>query len=140
MRANKYYAKAIWHCLDCDMPFEKGQLGTKNCPRCHGPAEHFHSKGEHARWCVLKIDPAVTELRRQVRYPLATEGRPILTPKGRQAVYVSDFSYRFKGALTVEDFKGHDTPLSRFKRAVFEAQYQQKVTLTGVPMRGRLAA
>lgn len=151
MKPNKYRAKAIWHCRDCDTPYEKPQPGTKNCPYCHGSGEHFHSKGEHARWCVLKIDPAVSGLRRQVRYPLAVDGHPLLTDTGRQIVYVADFVYRFKhesfvqcdrSSGVVEDFKGYDTPVSKLKRAIFTAQYRKKVLLSGlgVPMRGRIAA
>ena len=127
---NKYRAKAVWHCMKCDL--EAPQAG---CIVCHGKPEKFDSGKEYKRWHTLRQSPQVQNLRRQVRYPLACDGRPILIrskgyPNGRQAVMVADFVYEENGETVVEDSKGMDTPVSRLKRAIFEAQYGIQVRVT----------
>jgi hypothetical protein len=67
--------------------------------------EQFDSQGEAARWQQLKlleIGDNITELRRQVRYPLTVNGVEI-------CLYVADFVYRDAAGLHVEDFKSRAT-------------------------------
>ncbi len=46
------------------------------------------------------------------------------------ATYFADFSYFEGSRRVVEDFKGHDTPLSRLKRNLVEAIYGIEITVT----------
>lgn len=51
-------------------------------------------------------------------------------PGGRRVSYYGDFSYKTnKGVKVIEDVKGQDTPVSRLKRAIVEAQYGVEVTI-----------
>ncbi|MDE2232534.1 MAG: DUF1064 domain-containing protein [Patescibacteria group bacterium] len=100
---------------------------------------HFHSIAEAARWrelLLLQKAGKIYHLKRQVRYKLAIEGRPILIrsegfPNGRQAVYTADFSYVENDEIVVEEFKGRDSSESRFRRAVAEAIYGFTIRMTG---------
>lgn len=85
----------------------------------------FQSRREARRWSYLKLLQSIGEiadLERQV--PIALEGRDgaILTPTGRQMVYMADFTYRKNGELVVEDAKGHQTDTYKMKKAVLAAQ------------------
>jgi hypothetical protein len=50
-------------------------------------------------------------------------------PNGRRVSYYGDFQYDEKGETMVEDVKGQDTPVSRLKRAIVEAQYGVRVKI-----------
>jgi len=96
----------------------------------------FASQGEASRWHELQLLERsfyVKELQRQVPYrllTLANTGKP-----GLVGLYVADFTY-FEAVhprvgpwtFIVEDFKGHQTELFRWKRRHFELQY-------GIPIR-----
>lgn len=118
---------------------------------CPHTGEKFDSQSEYARWQELKLlemSGQIRNLCRQVRYPLACEGRPILLrsaryKNGRQMVYVADFAYEEwrkddmpeamgmeRWHVVTEDRKGYETPLGKAKIAFFEAQYQQRVRIT----------
>lgn len=77
----------------------------------------------------------ITDLQLQPKYLLGDKHRPVLIrskgyPNGRRAYYAADFSYLNKRKeLVIEDVKGVDTPVSRLKRAVVEAQYGVEVVL-----------
>jgi hypothetical protein len=81
----------------------------------------FDSKAEAARYqelTLLRQMGQITQLRLQTKWPLIVNGITI-------GSYVSDFDY-LEGEvaeLRVEDVKGVRTPLYRFKRKHFEAQY-----------------
>ena len=71
----------------------------------------------------------------QPKFPLRCGDTPIKIrsgryPNGRQVNYYGDFAYRDKaGKRRVEDVKGADTPISRLKRAMVEAQYGVQVEI-----------
>ncbi len=101
--------------------------------------ERFHSMGEAARWQHLKLLERVGRIyavERQVPFVLRADG-------GEEVgKYVADFTYSDKsvhGWTVIEDFKGFDTPLSRWKRKHVKAQYGIEVRITGKAKRGRAA-
>lgn len=99
----------------------------------------FPSKREARRYGELKmlvLAGVITGLQLQPKYPLGVEDNPVLLksqgyPNGRRAAYFADFKYTDQqtGDVIVEDVKGMDTPLSRLKRAIVEAQYGIEVVL-----------
>jgi len=99
----------------------------------------FPSKREGRRYGELKMlvqAGEITELELQPKYPLGLPDNPILLksrgyPNGRQAAYFADFKYTDTrtGSEVIEDVKGMDTPLSRLKRAIVEAQYSVEIVL-----------
>ena len=81
----------------------------------------FDSKAEFRRYFELKLLLKAGEidlLTLQPVFPLIVEGVTI-------GKYVADFSYVLtkNGELLVEDVKGFDVPLGRWKRKHCEAQY-----------------
>jgi hypothetical protein len=101
----------------------------------------FDSKAELKRWNELKLlqkGGFIRELKRQVKMPLAFNGRPIVIrskgfPNGRPCVYTADFTYLHveSNSVVFEEYKGHDDGESRFRRAVVEALYNIEITVTG---------
>ena len=98
----------------------------------------FASQKEALRYRELRLlqrAGEIEDLTLQPRFRLYIEQQPILIrsngyPNGRQATYLADFQYKDKnGVLVVEDVKGMDTPVSRLKRAIVEAQYRIRVEL-----------
>ena len=102
----------------------------------------FASKAEARRYGELRLlekAGEITELQLQPVYPLSIHE----VPSGNQRVigkYVADFKYReaqcgdeFERWVTVvEDVKGTETALFKWKRKHFEAEYGIKLTLIGV--------
>lgn len=89
----------------------------------------FHSLGEGNRWRQLRLmerAKSILNLRRQVRYALHVNGELI-------GSYIADFVYtrdlQSTGWTVIEDFKGFDTPLSRWKRKHVKAQYGIEVSI-----------
>jgi len=80
----------------------------------------FHSKREANRYCELKLlekSGEIGQLEMQCRYALKVVGQKI-------GSYVADFTYWDKdGNFHCEDVKGFRTPLYRWKKKHFEAQY-----------------
>lgn len=81
----------------------------------------FASAKESRRWSDLLLRQKageITELERQVRYPLTAHGKTI-------GHIVPDFRYRERGVLVVEDVKSPATITSLFlwKAKHFHAQY-----------------
>ena len=98
----------------------------------------FASKREAKRYGELKLlerAGVISALELQPKFKLGTDEAPVLIksdryPNGRRAVYLADFRYQWPvGNIVVEDVKGIDTPLSRLKRAVVEAQYSVEIVL-----------
>lgn len=98
----------------------------------------FASRKEARRYRELMLlarAGEIYQLALQPKFPLGTDEAPVKIrskgyPNGRRASYLADFSYRDKaGTFTVEDVKGMDTPVSRLKRAVVEAQYDIRINL-----------
>lgn len=104
----------------------------------------FDSKGELARWEELRLlerAGEVSELRRQVKYPLVVNGVNL-------GSYVADFVYikmvpfpwpkglevpdaRFLPTAIIEDFKGVRTPVYRLKAKLMRALHGIKILETG---------
>lgn len=94
----------------------------------------FASKKESQRYIDLlwRRDTLgeISDLELQPVFRLEIGDKPILLrseryPNGRRCSYVADFRYRdlITGNWVVEDVKGMDTPLSKLKRGIVEAQY-----------------
>lgn len=96
----------------------------------------FDSRKECQRYkdlCLMQEAGEIEQLEVQPKFPLKVDGRDVKIrseryPNGRRVSYYADFSYILvKGKRRViEDVKGAkaiDTPISRLKRAVVEAQY-----------------
>jgi hypothetical protein len=88
----------------------------------------FDSKAESERWCQLQaLQQAgrITDLKRQVRFVF-----PLVTDTGRRYAYVADFQYCDEtGQLVVEDVKGHETEVSKIKRALMRHFFNIDVIL-----------
>lgn len=88
----------------------------------------FASKAEATRWQqlgLLERAGEITGICRQVRFPLEVCGVKVTT-------YVADFVYQdAKRGRVIEDVKGVSTPLFKLKRKMFEAIYQQEITIIG---------
>lgn len=102
--------------------------------------QRFDSVAEGKRFAELQLlerAGQITELRRQVNYPLQYRGADgalvaVRYDSGRRAFYRPDFVYRDRdGREIVEEYKGFDKPEARLKRAVFEACYGVTVLVTG---------
>lgn len=97
----------------------------------------FASRREAKRYrqlLLLARAGEIINLELQPKFPLGTDEAPVLLrsaryPNGRRASYFADFAYLEKGERVVEDTKGMDTPLSKLKRAVVEAQYGIRIVI-----------
>ena len=99
----------------------------------------FDSQRERDRYIELKLleeAGEISKLRCQPKYKLRCGGTPVKIrskgyPNGRTATYSADFRYvdEASGKMVVEDVKGYDTPRSRLKRAMIEAEYGFQVVL-----------
>lgn len=98
----------------------------------------FASKREADRYGGLKFlqkAGQIWSLECHPRWPLRCGGTPIKIRNknnvARQVFYVADFSYRMRSdnELIVEDVKGFDTPISRLKRGIMEADHGIKVRI-----------
>lgn len=93
-----------------------GKYGNK---RVREDGHTFGSKGEHVRYCELKLiqrSGAISELRVHTRWPLEVNGRRI-------GSYEDDFNYRENGRLIIEDTKGFVREDYRLKRELMIALY-----------------
>lgn len=91
----------------------------------------FDSGLERDRYIELTLLQRAGEiygLKRQAAFPLHTvsvEGERLQIGK-----YLADFTYYDKDKrLHVEDTKGFETPLFKFKKKLFEAEYMRKIEL-----------
>ena len=118
-------AKAIrvYICTSCGMWHERAK--PPQCVTCGMMAfDSFDSKGEAKRWATLQLlvkAGEISELRRQVVFPLMTVGRQGLAT--RFADYVADFVYVEKGERVIEDSKARSgiSPEAALKLRVMEA-------------------
>ena len=77
----------------------------------------FDSAKEARRWGGLKLlerAGEITDLRRQVRYPIVWNGVKV-------CAYVADFVYVLDGVEIVEDVKGFKTAMYRLKKKLMKA-------------------
>lgn len=93
----------------------------------------FASKAEARRYQELKLLEKAGEIRElelQPKFPLFAPGRGNGGPYECVCVghYVADFRYLEGKTLQIEDVKGMKTPLYRWKKKHFEAQYGISIT------------
>lgn len=120
----------VWVCRGCGLQHRPQPSQCIKCGRLD--FDRFDSLSEANRWAQLLLYEKlgkITELRRQVRYPLlaqSPEGHPV-----EVGVYVADYVYRRDGKEVREDRKpsaGIDD-LARLKLKIMEAM-GRPVTLT----------
>lgn len=120
MKWHKYNARRAYRCGECGVAVMP-ELAV--CPTHGGGAViSFDSKAEAARWDLLSVQARygkLHSLERQVAYPLQVNGVTV-------GKYVADFRYS-NGRDVIEDVKGFDTPLSKWKRKHCELQYGIKI-------------
>lgn len=129
-------AKRVWVCSECDRWHHTKQIECKGC----GCLEllYFQSHGEARRWGTLRMLQQfgkVTELRRQVPFPVYVNGRAVSAEKLGKPLftYRADFVYRRDGREIVEDYKGDARgAMDEFlvKRKIIQACYDIKVTIS----------
>ena len=106
----------------------KGKPRERGAQRTIVDGINFDSKAEAKRWqdlCLLQKAGQISGLRRQVDIGLIGRDAPIMTDGGKkQRVYRADFVYidHALGVQVIEDRKGHETEMFKFKRAVLAAQ------------------
>lgn len=92
----------------------------------------FDSKAEARRYtelCLLLRAGEITHLKCHPKYPLMCSDIAICIRNKhgvkRRVFYSADFEYMTRsGEFVIEDVKGMDTPISRLKRGIMEAQYR----------------
>jgi hypothetical protein len=101
----------------------KNKFGAK---RTTLGSKTFDSKAEARRYSellLLERAGTITALECQPVYPLILNGVPIKDYRGVVRKFKGDFRYVKDGLTIIEDVKGKDNPMSRFKRDVFHACY-----------------
>lgn len=96
------------------------------------PEGFFASKGEYRRWGELKLllkAKKISVLLRQERYPLIVRDKII-------GYHVPDFVYFENGQIVVEDFKGQEQDLWKWKYKHFKAQYEDIIYRVIKKMKG----
>jgi hypothetical protein len=117
--------------LFLDKGKKKARTGKYNNTKVEIDGEKFDSKAEAARFgelCILQRQNLITDLCRQVRYPLKVNDQLVTT-------YIADFVYNEKqpgGEVVqiVEDCKGYRTPVYRLKAKLFAAVLGFKIRET----------
>jgi len=110
-------------CTSCGMWHERTK--PPQCVTCGMMQfDSFDSKTEAKRWATLRLlerGGHISELRRQVPFPLMTVGKLGLATKF--AEYVADFVYVEKGERVIEDSKARSgiSPESALKLRCMEA-------------------
>lgn len=87
----------------------------------------WHSKSEYGRWKELQLlerAGTISDLRRQVPYALNVAGG------GTVGKVVVDYQYRENGKSVVEDRKGYQSGLSKWKFKHFRLQYGVDILIT----------
>jgi hypothetical protein len=102
----------------------RNKFGAK---RVQIDGQWFHSAGEGNRYCELKLLVAsghITELKTQVKFPLHS-------PTGDKiGDYIADFTYFERGKFVVEDYKGFETDLFKWKCKHLESEYGIELRVT----------
>ena len=123
--------KQTYRCDGCGMQYVKppSQCKAKGCTSM--AFTFFHSTAEANRWSALLLlqeRGVISNLDRQVRKNLHT-----VTPNGdkiKVGALVPDFEYDRDGVRVVEDTKGGETDLSKWKHRHFKAEYGVEILLT----------
>ena len=109
-----------------DTPEQGGRPSKYGNIRTEAEGMKFSSKKEKKRWMDLRLmekGKQITDLERQVRYPLEVNGTHI-------CFYIADFVYRNGGKLVVEDAKGMRTPVFDLKSKLMLAVHGVEILLT----------
>lgn len=132
---NKYHAKAAYICAACEATIRPEALACHVC----GAVEliRFDSRAECKRYYELRALERIGDisgLQRQPKLVIYVHFNPIsgLGNVGHHVkvgIYRADFCYMKRGEEIIEDVKGVDTALSRFKRKCVEAQYGIKIRI-----------
>lgn len=119
-------ARRVWSCKGC------GVIHNVKPAQCLCGRLDFiswDSMGEQKRFAelrLLEMAGEISELQRQVRFPLYARRPSLLNPVGDANLvghYVADFVYTDKAGVTiVEDFKGGITDLAAWKLRHMDAQ------------------
>jgi hypothetical protein len=115
-RTNKYGAKQV-------IVTDDGVLYDAKAAKANGiQGRRFDSKAEGARYVHLRLlerGGFIDGLECQPKFEIHAFGGKLVS------VYRGDFSYwdRATGTRTIEDVKGHPTPLYKLKRKLVEAEY-----------------
>lgn len=86
----------------------------------------FPSKAEARRYAELKLlekAGRISDLELQPKFELLAGFPGAIGFSQKVGKYVADFRYETDAGVVVEDVKGFDTPLSRWKRKHVKAQY-----------------
>ena len=113
-KPHKHRARAGYYCLDCFLPYVKRK--DRTC-FCGGIIAYFGSKLEQRYWVKFKLmekSGAITDLQRQIRYPIVINGKRI-------GAYVADFTFYDNKKLRVLDAKGQEIEAQKFRRKCAEA-------------------
>lgn len=119
---NKYRAIKVYRCESCEMTHFK----QEKCSCGQEKLQKYDSQGEYNRSKELRLLERcgkIRDLQYQVPFTFLVDNAP-------QFKYVADFTY-FENDYVVEDYKGYDTPVSKLKRKLIEAQYRFKILITG---------
>ena len=125
-------------CEDCGLWHRIGK--PIECAGCGCKAFlNFDSTKEAKRWAqlhFLQSQGEISQLRRQVRFPLYFDGRVITKDKLGKPImtYIADFTYIDRGEFMVEDVKPKDdrgtTDVFKLKRRLIEPVYGFEIKLT----------
>lgn len=110
----------------------KGRNGKFNAVAVTTDEGRFDSKMEYRRYLDLTMMQragAISDLRRQVKYPLILEGVLVCT-------YIADFVYTQDGQEVVEDSKGYRTPEFRQKKRLMKEVLGIDILETGTGKSG----
>lgn len=104
-----------------------GNRRVAGATRCTAMGIKFDSKREARVFLGLYDDQKrgkIRDLQLQVKIPLMGQLAGLLTPTGKQAHYVADFTFVdvATGQLVVADAKGHPTEIFQLKHSILVAQ------------------
>ena len=92
----------------------------------------FASAKESRRYAELKLlerAGQIRNLRRQTKFPIVIDGRPVKYPNGRIMTWTADADYFQDNEHIVEDVKGVDTRGSKMLRTLVEHIYKLKIRI-----------
>ncbi len=129
-RRRKYKNELVWACLDCGLERTTKPEGRACLCGAIDTYQKFDSRREWRYWKELRILERagnIHNLKCQVPLTiLLRNGAGDEIPVGK---YYADFEFYRDGDRHLIDVKGHDTPLSRFKRRCVAALYGIEVAV-----------
>lgn len=133
---NKFNARGLYVCLDCQRQFTRKKLENgKQEPRPTCEAGHivhyFGSESEYKHYGALKLRMLANEIDRlelKPRFDLVVNGQKI-------GVYTGDYGYRENGQYFVDDVKGFmNAPQKEafiLRKKIVEATHNVQVRVVG---------